>query len=198
MRVHQVTCPKCGAGLKSQAGIPVGQTVPCPRCKVRFTVETPDQSDVIDDAEVFEDFDVEEPAPKITGPPPVPPAQKKKPAPRRAADDEDTEDERPAKKRPAGAQATRRRPDDEDAEYDDRPRKKKKGGRRRDEADEGVYQRLKHNVLVRVITLVVLLGILAVLAYLLYAKKRAEREAESAGRSPAAVAIDGSGHIRSA
>jgi hypothetical protein len=35
---------------------------------------------------------------------------------------------------------------------------------------------MKHNIFVRVITMVILLGILAVLAYLLYEKKMAERD----------------------
>jgi len=48
MRVHQVSCPKCGAGVKSQAGIPVGKTIPCPKCKTKFVAEAPDDADVIE------------------------------------------------------------------------------------------------------------------------------------------------------
>ena len=84
MRVHQITCPECGSGLKSKAGIPVGQRIPCPKCKRKFTVEAPDEADivddadVVDDAEVIEDFEVDEPAPKKKGPPPVPGSSAKK------------------------------------------------------------------------------------------------------------------------
>ncbi|HVK07340.1 MAG TPA: hypothetical protein VM597_01050, partial [Gemmataceae bacterium] len=77
MRVHQITCPKCRATMKSKAGVPVGQTVPCPKCKFKFAVEAPDEADIVDDAdvvdddEVVEDFEVEE----------SPPARKKAPPP---------------------------------------------------------------------------------------------------------------------
>jgi len=164
MRVHQITCPKCGSGLKSKAGIPVGKTVPCPKCRTKFPVEAPDEPDVIDDAdlvddaEVVEELEVLEPAPKKKGPPPVP--ARKPPARRRVEEDETEEDE------PLPRKKSRRRPID-DTEEEPVARKKK---RRRDdeEEDEKLYSRLKHNVWVRVITLVVLLGILAVVAYLYY------------------------------
>ena len=165
MRVHEITCPHCGSGLKSKAGIPAGQTIPCPKCKKKFAVEAADE------AEVVEDFDIEdEPAPR------------KGAKARRAADDDVTEEDeatpRKAKKRPA---------DDEDTEEQPRPKKKKKKRRVEDE-EEGLYTRLKSNVLVRVITLVVLFGILAVVAYLLYQKKMAEQNAAAPGPSFAQVA----------
>jgi hypothetical protein len=175
MRVHEIHCPKCEATLRSQAGIPVGQPVSCPKCKHKFTVEAAEEPDVIDDADVVDDADVEER-----------PARRKGPAParRRAArDDEEDDEPRPRKKKPA--KGIRARDDEDDS--DDRPRKKKKG-RRRDEEPHSLYWRLRRNVAVRVITLVILLGILAVLAYLLYEKKRAERELENGSRTSPAYA----------
>ena len=153
MRVHEITCPHCGSGMKSKAGIPAGQLIPCPKCKKKFAVEAADE------IEVVEDFEVDEPAPKKKGPPPAP----RKPA--RRDEDDETEEEEPLPKKKA-----KRRPV-EDTEEEEVPRRKKKKSKQRDEEDEGLYQRLKHNVLVRVITLVVLLGILAFVAYLYYEKK---------------------------
>jgi hypothetical protein len=164
MRVHQITCPKCGSGLKSKAGIPVGKTVPCPKCKTRFPAEAPDEPDIVDDADLVDDDDaveeleLAEPAPKKKSPPPVP---RQKPAARRRADDE-TEEEEPLPRKKA------RRPPVDDTEEEPIPRKKKRRRDEDDEPEEGLFLRLKHNVWVRVITLVVLLGILAVVAYLYY------------------------------
>src|SRR5918993_3533608 len=95
MRVHEITCPHCGSGMKSKAGIPAGQTVPCPKCKKKFAVEPADEPEVV------EDFDVEEPAPKKKKAPP-PPSRK----PARRDEDDETEEEEPlprkkAKRRPA-------------------------------------------------------------------------------------------------
>src|SRR6478672_6937992 len=94
MRVHQITCPHCGAGMKSEAGIRAGRTVPCPKCKKTFAVEAVDEAELVDDAEVVEDFEPDEPAPKKKGPPP---ARGKKPS-RRDQDDE-TEEEEPLPKK---------------------------------------------------------------------------------------------------
>lgn len=156
MRVHQISCPKCGAELKSKAGILVGQTVPCPKCKTKFPVQAPDEADVIDDADVVEDFDDEEPAPKKKKGPPPPPPRKK-----RRVEEAETEEEEPLPRK------KKRRPVD-DTEEEEPVSRKKKQRRRRDDDEMGAYQKLKSNVLVRVITLVVLLGILAVVAYLYY------------------------------
>jgi hypothetical protein len=154
MRVHQINCPHCGSGMKSQAGIPAGQTIPCPKCKKKFAVEAADEPEVVDDIEVEDD----------------PPPRKR----RRQSDDDVTEEEEAA----PGKKAKRRR-DNEDDETEEQPRPKKKKKKRRveEDGDEGLYTRLKRNILVRVITLVVLLGILGVLAYLLYQKKMAEQNA---------------------
>jgi hypothetical protein len=175
MRVHEITCPKCKSSMKSKAGVPVGQSLACPKCKNKFTVEAPEEADIVDETEVIEvieDFTVEEPAPpKKKGPPP-PPA--KKPA-RKPKDDDTLADEdlvavKPKKK------AVRARDEDEDEE---KPRKKKKKKKRQFDDDEepSAYAKLKGNIFVRIITMVVLLGILAVLGYMLYQKKMAEREA---------------------
>lgn len=88
--MNKITCPECGAGLKSQSGFEVGQAVRCPKCKNQFDVEEPD-----DDADEVE-------------------ARKPSRKPVRAAvedDDEvDEEDERPRKKK----KKKKRRDDDED------------------------------------------------------------------------------------
>ena len=168
MRVHEITCPHCGSGMKSKAGIPAGQTIACPKCRKKFAVEAADE------IEVVEDFEVDEPAPKKKKGPPPAPARK----PARRDEDDETEDEEPLPRKKA-----KRRPAD-DTEEEELPRKKKKKKRRQDDEEESLYLRLKHNVLVRVITLVVLFGILAVLAYLLYEKRMAEEAANSA-RPPA-------------
>ena len=157
MRVHEITCPHCGSGMKSKAGIPAGQSIACPKCKKKFAVEPADE------AEVVEDFDVDEPAPKRKGPPPT----SRKPA--RRVEEDETEEEEPLPRKKAN-----RRPAD-DTEDEELPRRKKKKTKRRDEEDENLYQRLKGNVLVRVVTLVVLLGILAVVGYLFYEKKIKEQ-----------------------
>ena len=154
--------------MKSKAGIPAGQTIACPKCRKKFAVEAADE------IEVVEDFEVDEPAPKKKKGPPPAPARK----PARRDEDDETEDEEPLPRKKA-----KRRPAD-DTEEEELPRKKKKKKRRQDDEEESLYLRLKHNVLVRVITLVVLFGILAVLAYLLYEKRMAEEAANSA-RPPA-------------
>lgn len=192
MRVHQITCPECGSGMKSKAGIPVGQRIPCPKCKAKFTVEAPDEADIVDDAdvvddefEVVDDFDDDEPAPKKKGPPPAP--GKKKSA-RRMEEDETEEEEIPRKKS-AGVKSKKSRRDDDD-DTEERPIKKKKKKRRDDddEEDENLFLKLKHNIFVRIITLVVLLGILAVAAYLLY-KKRMDEAKDTSSLNPVKVAM---------
>ncbi|MBA4187971.1 MAG: hypothetical protein C0467_08120 [Planctomycetaceae bacterium] len=45
MAINRVTCPECGATLKSTAGFKRGATVGCPKCKADFVVEDPDQED---------------------------------------------------------------------------------------------------------------------------------------------------------
>lgn len=178
MRVHEITCPHCGSGMKSKAGIPAGQTVPCPKCKKKFAVEAADE------IEVVEDFEVEEPAPKKKKAPPPP---LRKPA-RRDKDDE-TEEEEPLPRKKA-----KRRPADDTEEEDlSRPKKRKKKRREADEdedEDEGLYRRAKNNVLIRVVTLVVLLGILAVAAYLYYDIKIKGQEDDPPPRTPNAGQSD--------
>ena len=169
MRVHEITCPHCGSPMKSKAGIPAGQTIPCPRCKKKFAVEAADEPEVV------EDFEVDEPAPKKKkGPPPAP---AKRPA--RRIEEDETEEEEPLPRK-----KSKRRPAD-DTEEEELPRKKKKKKRRDDdEPEENLYLRLKHNVLVRVVTLVVLLGILAVVSYLFYEYKIKEQPDDPPARTP--------------
>ena len=41
MAIMRITCPECGAGLKSPDGFTVGQEVECPKCSTEFEVEKP-------------------------------------------------------------------------------------------------------------------------------------------------------------
>ena len=41
MAIMRITCPECGAGLKSADGFTVGQEVECPKCATEFEVEKP-------------------------------------------------------------------------------------------------------------------------------------------------------------
>ena len=41
MAIQRITCPECGAGLKSADGFAVGQEVECPKCATEFQVEQP-------------------------------------------------------------------------------------------------------------------------------------------------------------
>jgi hypothetical protein len=184
MRVHQITCPRCSTSLKSRAGVPVGQSLSCPKCKKKFTVEEPDDADVVEDADVVDDGDDNgRPAAKRRAPPP--PA-----APRRASRDEDDQDEeededdepRPKKRRPPEGKK-RRRDDDDEEEEEERPRKKKK--RRRDgddEEEQSLYRRLRGNMAVRIITWVVLLTVLAVVSYLYYITKIKDADKDNSSR----------------
>ncbi|MBX9580920.1 MAG: hypothetical protein K2X87_11480, partial [Gemmataceae bacterium] len=42
MSIPRVTCPECGAGLRSKTGFTAGEAVACPKCETEFTVEDPD------------------------------------------------------------------------------------------------------------------------------------------------------------
>jgi hypothetical protein len=171
MRVNQIDCPKCGTSLKSAAGVPVGKSLACPKCRHKFTVQVPDDADVIDDADVVDD---DRPSPRKKGPPPPPAVARRRSTVRDDDDEEDDDDEpRPKKRRPEG----RKRPREDDEEDEDRPRKKKI--RRVEEEEElSLYRRLRNNIAVRIITWVVLLTILAVSAYLLYRKQIDQAESE--------------------
>jgi len=182
MRVHEITCPKCHAGLKSKAGVPVGQSLTCPKCKNKFVVpepEEPEDADIVDDTQIIE---VEDEAPRKKGPPPPP---RKKTV---AREEERTEEiQLPKTKKTVKAQR-----DDEDEEEEEeeerKPKKKKKKKKRQDDdEEENLFLRLKHNIAVRIITMVILLGILAVAAYLLYAKRKAE--AQDASRESERLAV---------
>ncbi len=178
MRVHEINCPKCRAGLKSKAGVPVGQSLSCPKCKNKFVVEEPEEADILDDTQVVEVED-ERPARK-KGPPATP---RKKAS---SQEDAPTEEIRfPKTKKTVKAQ----RDDDEDEE-ERRPKKKKKKKRQEDEEDENLFLRLKHNIFVRIITIVILLAILAVAAHLLNEKRKAEAKDANLGPSSTAVVAD--------
>ena len=182
MRVNQIDCPKCGSSLKSKAGVPVGQSLSCPKCNHRFTVQAPDEPDLVDDAEVIDEAEVEE-RPSAKRKSAAPP-----PARRRAAEREDyqeDEDEpRPKNRRPP-EDRKRRREDDSDEE--DRPRKKKR--RREPDAEESLYWRLRHNIALRIIVWVVLLTTLAVVSYLFYEYKIKNADQGNSSLSVPAYAV---------
>ena len=45
MPLPRITCPECGAGLKSASGFNAGQSVMCPKCETYFAVEEPEEED---------------------------------------------------------------------------------------------------------------------------------------------------------
>ena len=182
MRVHEITCPKCRSGLKSKAGVPVGQSLVCPKCKNKFVVEEPEQpedADILEDTQVIE---VEDERPARKGPPAPP---KKKAVSR--AEERTEEIQLPKTKKVVKAH---RDEEDEDEEEERKPKKKKKKKQHQDDADENLFLRLKHNIFVRIITMVILLGILAVAAYLLYEKRKAEALDANKGPSQGALIAD--------
>jgi hypothetical protein len=88
--LNKISCPKCGAGLKSQTGFQVGLAVRCPKCRKEFDVEAPEAEEDEDDA-------------PARGP-------ARKPVRAVVEDDEDADD-RPRKKK-------RRRDDDDEDDED--------------------------------------------------------------------------------
>src|SRR5262249_60795725 len=122
-RVHQIACPKCGAGMKSKAGIPVGKSVDCPKCKHKFEVAAADEivdmelvedTDVVEDAEIVDDA-AAKPPPRKKGPPPVPPPLARKKATRtgEVVEPEEDDEDRPRRRLPGepGGDTRSRRPD---------------------------------------------------------------------------------------
>jgi len=197
MRVHQITCPRCSTSLKSKAGIPVGQSLSCPKCKKKFTVEEPDDADVIEDADVVDDVDDGgRPAAKRKGPPP-PVARRRTAHDEDEEEDEDEDDEpRPKKRRPPEGKKRRR---DDDDEEEERPRKKKKRRRDEDEEEQSVYRRLRGSIAVRIITWVVLLTVLAVVSFLYYITKIKDADKDNSSQPVpyhAAVGLDGGSEVR--
>jgi uncharacterized Zn finger protein (UPF0148 family) len=82
--INRISCPECGAGLKSAAGFKLGATISCPKCETDFEVEEQEEE--------------EQPKKKSktasTGA-----VSKKKPIKAAVEDDEDEEDEQPKKKK---------------------------------------------------------------------------------------------------
>lgn len=85
MALTRISCPECGAALKSPTGFTPGQTVCCPKCETYFSVEEPADGG-------------EEEKPKKGKPAPAK-AAAKKPVKAAVSDDEDEEDEKPKKKK---------------------------------------------------------------------------------------------------
>lgn len=169
MPLHRVLCPKCRTVLTSRAGVAEGQKLSCPKCKVRFAAAP---AAAATDAEVVEDdFEVvdDEPAPakRPARRPPLDDDDDDRPRSRRRRHDEDDKEE--------DAPPARRRVRHDDDDEDDRPRRKKAKAK-------GTYGKLKGNIWVRVITLVVLVTILGVLVYFLIEKRKRDREAEEYNR----------------
>jgi WD40 repeat protein len=110
--------------MNSKAGVPSGTSIPCPKCKHKFTVSAPKKEDEDDDLEVVDDDEEETSAAPPTKKAAAASTVKSKAAPRRR----DPEDEDDAADRPA---ARKRRDEHDD---DEEPRR----DRRHDEADESV------------------------------------------------------------
>lgn len=49
MPLLRITCPECGAGLKSSAGFTPGKTITCPKCEADFVVEEPEEEKPVAD-----------------------------------------------------------------------------------------------------------------------------------------------------
>jgi hypothetical protein len=100
---------------------------------------------------------------------------------------------KPADPAPRRTSRPRREDHDEDDRPPDRGRRQPASDRDPRDRRESTYQRLKHNVPVRVGTLVVLLAVLGVLGWRLYLKVQADREAAAFNREMeerAAPALD--------
>jgi uncharacterized protein (TIGR03067 family) len=195
MRVNRIVCPKCQATLTSKAGVEVGTSIACPKCKQKFSVAAPpEEEEVVDDFDIVDDDEDEAPKKK-----PLKPAPKK---PVKAVEDEEEEDRPKAKRRPPvkenedeeeeKVKRQRRQEEDEDEEEerpkakkgkrdendDDRPRKKKKK-RRRDDEELSAYDKLKANIWVRVSVLGVLFAVLGVVIWLRFIKDKKEVPSET-------------------
>lgn len=111
MAINRISCPECGAGLKSASGFKVGQTVSCPKCEIHFVVEDPEEE---------EDETPKKPArPGPKGPPPglskTAPLGKKKPV--KAATEEDEDDEEEEEEKPKKKKKKKKRDDEEQWSY---------------------------------------------------------------------------------
>jgi uncharacterized Zn finger protein (UPF0148 family) len=96
----RITCPECGAGLKSSAGFTVGKTITCPKCEADFVVEEPEEEKPVAERRTTR----------------MKPATKKlKVAVAEDEDDEDDEEERPKKKKKK--KKKRAAEDDEEEEW---------------------------------------------------------------------------------
>ena len=52
----EVHCPECQATLKLKNRDAEGRKVPCPKCKTPFVITIPDDDEVLDDFDDFDDF----------------------------------------------------------------------------------------------------------------------------------------------
>lgn len=166
MPILRVSCPGCGAGLKSNspAGFTAGAALSCPKCKTKFAAEA--EADAAD-LDFTSDAPPAGPAsraaaaakPAVVKPTVVKPTVVK-PTVVKPSVVRDEDDDAPKKKRPR---------DDDDDDDDDRPKKKKKRKKRRDE-DEG------SNVGYWVMRGAVLLLLLAGLGYAIHLKLENNKE----------------------
>jgi uncharacterized Zn finger protein (UPF0148 family) len=79
----RITCPECGAGLKSSAGFKVGQTITCPKCETEFEVEQPAPEPVRPSKKAAPSAALKKPARPVVA----------------AVEDDEDEDDRPRKKK---------------------------------------------------------------------------------------------------
>ncbi|MFO0823072.1 MAG: hypothetical protein U0792_08115 [Gemmataceae bacterium] len=100
MALNRITCPECGAGMKSAAGFKVGKKVTCPKCEESFVVEEPQDEDEPEEEETPRSAKAKAPPSKAT---------------KRAArdDDDDEEPEEEEEERPKKKKKKKRRNDEE-------------------------------------------------------------------------------------
>jgi hypothetical protein len=119
MLVTRITCPHCGAALKSPAGVESGKTIICPKCKERFTVSAP-SSPKKPASDHTEEQDREDRVQAKRSP-----ARVTKPARHDVEDEDEQEDDAPPARSKGTARAARAY--DEDDLDDERPARRRKG-----------------------------------------------------------------------
>ena len=164
MALTRIVCPECSAGLKSQSGFEVGETVCCPKCETYFSVEEPE---AVEEEEL--------PKKKASGAEASP---KKKAVAAAVSDEDDDEDEKPQPKKKKAVHATVSDDDDEDDEDDEKPRSKKKKKKKRsdDDEDERSYKNspLRYAVLGVLVVTMLVLGVFLI-------RKQMKEHADNAG-----------------
>lgn len=164
MPITRVSCPGCGAGLRSNSpsGFTAGAALSCPKCKTKFAAADESDADLDFTADAPPAGSAAKAAKPVAKPSVVKPAVVKPTVVKPTVVSDDDDDDRPRKKR--------RPVDDDDEDDDDRPKKKKKKKRRRSEDDEG------SNVGYWIMRGVVLLLLLGGLGFAIHLKLENDKE----------------------